>query len=124
MDISDKLKKARNEKGLTQKELAIKIDVVQSVIGEIESSRRIPSKATARKLSDFFNTSIDYWMNEAETDKYFSNRQKYAMFDEVLTTLIESGKFKDGDYSDECWDLIKDAVKIESKILVMKKDDK
>lgn len=122
MDISSKLKKARNEKGLTQKELAIKIDVVQSVIGEIESKRRIPSKVTARKLSEFFNTSIDYWMNEDETDMYFANRKKYAMFDEVLTTLIDAGKIKSSDLSDESWDLIKDAVKIEIKIKLMEKN--
>lgn len=124
MNLSDKLKAARKKKGLTQKKLAENLGVVLSVIGDTESGRRNPSKVTALKLAEYFNTPVEYWLNEKETteiDTYFSNRNKNKMFNHVLKTLVDSGEITNEEISDECWELLKDAVKIEAKILVMNK---
>lgn len=58
--ITERLKNARNAKGLTQVQLAKKLGVAKSVIAGAETKRGI-SKSLAVKLADFFNTDIDYW---------------------------------------------------------------
>ena len=64
MSFAIKLKKARQERNLTQKELAEKIEVATGVIGDIERGSRNPSQNVAIKLSNFFNTDISYWTQE------------------------------------------------------------
>lgn len=122
--ISERLKKSRNEKELTQQELAQKINVSTSVIGDIESGRRVASKKTAAKLADFFNTSVEYWFDENAVNNYFSSREKYAALDNVITTLIEKGIIKSADnLTEDIWDIIKDSIKIDLKVLLMNRKE-
>ncbi|AUM92709.1 helix-turn-helix transcriptional regulator [Clostridium botulinum] len=118
--ISERLKEARNEKGLTQQELAKRISVSTSIIGDIESGRRVASKKTAAKLADFFNTSAEYWFDETAVTKYFLKREKYAALDNVITTLIEKNELKDvNKIPEDVWDIIKDSIKIDLKVILM-----
>ncbi|SHJ65541.1 Helix-turn-helix [Clostridium amylolyticum] len=117
--ISERLKDARNKKGLTQEQLANIISVSTSVIGDIESGRRVASKRTAARLADFFNTSADYWFDESSTNEYFEHREKYAALDNVILTLTEKRIIKDSNFSEEVWNIIKDAIKIDLKVLFL-----
>lgn len=54
----NKVKDYRKSMGLTQKELASKVDVTNDYISQIERGR-IPGMDTAQKLAKFFNTTID-----------------------------------------------------------------
>ena len=126
MNISEKLKSARKQKKIKQKDLARDLDVVLSTIGDIESGRRSPSKIVALKLAEYFNTPVGYWMDERDLDEintYFLNRNKFKMVDEVLNTLINNNKItNDDEISKECLELIKDAIKIDLKVIQMKKE--
>lgn len=62
MSYSEKLRKARKENNLTQIELANKLNISKGCIGNIESNRRNPSRSIAKKLSQYFKTSLDYWI--------------------------------------------------------------
>ena len=65
--FSDILKKLRNEKGLSQEELASIINVSKSTIGMYEQGNRIPkADATLKKLAEYFNVTIDYLMGFSE----------------------------------------------------------
>ncbi|MDT8717817.1 helix-turn-helix transcriptional regulator [Clostridium sp. 19966] len=118
--ISKRLKDSRKQKGLTQKQLADNINVALSVIGDIESGRRVASKSTAQKLSEFFQTSVEYWFDEKSTKGYFSRREKYTALDNVIQSLIKNGRIKTPELDEETWSLIKDAIKIELNILLFK----
>lgn len=54
------LKKLREEKGLTQSELGKKLGISPSTVGMYEQGRRVPDVPILRKMSAFFNVSIDY----------------------------------------------------------------
>lgn len=64
--VGDKIKKLREEKKLTQSELANAIGVAQSTIAMIESGKNKGSNDTLIKLAKFFNVSIDYLLNTEE----------------------------------------------------------
>ena len=70
MNFSEKLKKLRKSKKITQEELAKIINVERSSIGKYESSTTIPSNETLIKIANYFNVSTDYLLgNEKETKK-------------------------------------------------------
>jgi len=120
--FSERLKDARDKKSLTQQQLATKLGISTSVIGDIESGRRVASKRTATKLADFFGTSAEYWFDEKEVDKYFDNRPVLSSIEQVLTALISSGKITDSkNIPNEAWDLIKEAAKIEIEVMLLNK---
>ena len=54
------LKKLREEKGLTQSELGKELGISPSTIGMYEQGRRVPDVPILKKMSAFFNVSIDY----------------------------------------------------------------
>ncbi len=59
MKIAENLKKFREEKGLTQEELAQFVGVNQSMIAHIENGLRIPSLAVSLELAEALNTTVD-----------------------------------------------------------------
>lgn len=122
MSISENLKFLRNQKGLTQKELATKIGVALSVIGDIESGRRMPSKRTAQKLSQYFNTPLEYWINE-DSNTYIHKREKFAMTDQVIKKLKEKGYIKNGIPTDEGWEFIKEGLLIDLKFMELEEGE-
>ena len=117
--ISKRLKESRLKLNLTQQQLAKKIEVSTSIIGDIESGRRVASKRTAKKLADFFNTNIEYWFDENCVNEYFDKREKYASLDNVISTLISKKIITDSNIPDEAWDIIKDAIQIDLKVLLL-----
>ena len=56
----NRIKKIREELGLTQQELADKLDGAKSTVAMYENETRKPSLEILMKLSEIFNCSIDY----------------------------------------------------------------
>lgn len=60
----EKLKKLRENKGLSQKDLSIRLGFKSpNVMGMYERGEREPNLETLRKISIFFNVSIDYLLD-------------------------------------------------------------
>lgn len=57
--LSEELKKMRESKGLTQNELAKKLNLSRSAIGMYEKGERNPNFETLELIADFFNVRID-----------------------------------------------------------------
>ena len=60
VDFGERLKKLRQEEGLSQQQLASKLGVTKSVISYYELRERYPSPEVLVKLSYIFHTSTDY----------------------------------------------------------------
>lgn len=60
MAVSDRLKTAREKKGLTQREVARAIGVSQPAYCQFESGYKIPSLAVAKSISNALGVTIDY----------------------------------------------------------------
>lgn len=62
------LKKLREEKGLTQSELGRELGISPSTVGMYEQGRRVPDVPILKKMSAFFNVSIDYLLENVNHD--------------------------------------------------------
>ncbi|WP_048149495.1 helix-turn-helix transcriptional regulator [Methanolacinia paynteri] len=57
--MDNRIKELRNERGVTQQELAEKVDVSSRTIISLEKGQYNPSVLLAHKLAEFFNCAIE-----------------------------------------------------------------
>jgi transcriptional regulator with XRE-family HTH domain len=67
-----KLREKREEKGITQKELADILEKKKAFINDMEHGRSYPGHETLIKIADYFNVSLDYLCGR--TDKPEMNK--------------------------------------------------
>ena len=65
MDLGKKIRKHRNDLGLTQAELAEKIGLTYSSVSQWESGRAIPRTPVLKQLADLFGTTVADLMGES-----------------------------------------------------------
>lgn len=58
--FSQRIKKARQNTGFTQKEVCDETKILQSKLAKIETGFQEPDLETLGKLADFYNVSIDW----------------------------------------------------------------
>lgn len=75
MTFSEKLKKLRREKGITQNELADAIFISRSMIAKYESGLAYPTRENAEKLASFFDVAL--WL-AWKFDK--NGKRQYVLF--------------------------------------------
>lgn len=64
-----RLKELRENKKLTQSELAHILQISPSSIGMYEQGRREPDSTTLKKIANYFNVTIDYLLGNNNTSK-------------------------------------------------------
>lgn len=64
--ISNRLKNLRQEKDLLQKDIANYLKISTSAYGFYEQGKRTPDPEMMKKLSEFFNVSIDYLLGNTD----------------------------------------------------------
>ncbi len=69
MEFSDKLKKLRISKGITQEELANRVFVSRSVIAKYENGNTLPTRENVEKLAAFFGVKLSYLIDEEKQVK-------------------------------------------------------
>lgn len=85
MALSEKLKKHRIKAGLTQDELALKLGVTCRTIQNYESGSVYPKKREIySQLAALFNTDLDYWLTEADSEESTSNKRPVVCKENVL----------------------------------------
>lgn len=87
---NDRLIALRKERGLSTIELAKAIGVAQQTVTKWENRQANPSRDKISKLSHFFDTSMDYLMDNSDkrkSDNYFSKLKNNKNIDELLTLL-------------------------------------
>lgn len=68
MSFGERLKSARRKAGLSQNDLAIKLNVSASMIGQYETGKRNPKKDTIEKIANALNLGYSY---TKEGEPYF-----------------------------------------------------
>ncbi len=68
--IANNLKYLRKKKGLTQQQFADLMDIKRSLIGAYEEERAEPKYDLLNKIAEYFELSIDEFVNEKITDKW------------------------------------------------------
>ena len=89
MMLSEKILKLRKEKGLSQEELAEKLNVSRQAVSRWESGTALPDALNIVQISKLFGVSTDYLLNEAyHSDKDIpavKNQKEYIL---LLAMLI------------------------------------
>ncbi len=67
--VGTRIRALRQQHNLTQERLAELLDVSTQFIYQMEHNIRMPSVVTLIKLSDIFDTSIDYLLKGRKMDK-------------------------------------------------------
>lgn len=74
--VANKLKKLRKEAGLTQKQLADKLNISPSTVAMYESGKRTPDPKVVVTIAEFFNVSTDYLLRTKQkplTQEHLTN---------------------------------------------------
>lgn len=78
MNFSEKLKKLRKDKGLTQEELANAIFVSRTLISKYENGSIYPTKENAEKLASFFNVNLSELIDNDDTVQLVLKNNDFA----------------------------------------------
>ena len=70
MTFSEKLYQLRRQKGMSQEELADRLEVSRQAVSRWEMGSTLPDATNLLQLSDIFGVSIDYLLRDGmETDR-------------------------------------------------------
>lgn len=65
-NVAKKIRSVREQKGLTQAQLAAQSEVTPAAICQIEAGDRTPSTPILRRIASVLNVSIDYLLGAAD----------------------------------------------------------
>lgn len=80
------LESLRKKYGLSQKDIANKLNISQGSYSNYENEKREPDIKTLIKLSEIYNTSID---NLVKNNLDITNKNQHPFFQEELIELIK-----------------------------------
>ena len=63
------LKKIRKQRNFNQQKVAMDLNISREALSHYETGRREPSLAMLKKMSEYFNVSIDYLITGEESIK-------------------------------------------------------
>src|SRR5690606_35452337 len=66
MNFENRLKQLRQEKNLTRKELANKLQLSYWALSKYETGERFPDPDILNKIADYFSVSLDYLMGKTD----------------------------------------------------------
>ena len=113
--LGSRLKQVREEKNLTQKQIAVMLNVATRTIGFYENNLRHPSYDILIKLADFFNVSTDYLLCRTDDSKIKSVKNKLSK--EFLEAGIEDiGILKNATLEDLSSEDLEDLLKVANRI--------
>ena len=117
-----RLKSMRENSHLTQKELAEALGVATSVIAGAETKRGI-SKKLAKRLAEYFNTSIEYWIDSEAEKELIESSEELELTHIAVNRLIKEGMIKYETFinDEEIMDMITNSLIFDIKLLLKKK---
>ncbi len=81
MTAGERIQYYRKKNGLTQKELAEKLDLAEITIRQYESNKRQPKIQTLRKIACILGVSVEAFLTEAELSLFESMANLYLESD-------------------------------------------
>ncbi|MBX8942319.1 helix-turn-helix domain-containing protein [Enterococcus faecalis] len=124
MEFGDKLKKLREKRNMTQRELANLLFLKQSSISDYENNKSIPNGDIIKKISSIFDVSANYLLDISDKN----DTKLDSTIKETIEELKNENTFlfmeKNGDIDEENARLLKIAIKNAIKIVddITKKD--
>lgn len=95
MKYGERLKKLRNRKGFSQKELTDRLNLNRSTYARYELCQTQPDFDTLDKLANFYDVTVDYLLGRSNDPELTEEQQKeYNELEEIIESLPEDEKKK------------------------------
>lgn len=78
-EFKDRLKELREEKGLTQIQLAEELGMSRGTVGNYESGTRKPRFEDFEAIADYFNVELDYLYGRSNERPEYNLEQQWIM---------------------------------------------
>lgn len=75
MMLGEKIKNARRQEGLTQEQLAEKLNVSRPAVAKWETDKGMPDVANLKDLAALLNVSVDYLLDDGQSDNALEIRE-------------------------------------------------
>ncbi|AXL21828.1 XRE family transcriptional regulator [Megasphaera stantonii] len=108
----NRIRELRNNKGITQTELGKILSVQKAAVSKYELGLTTPSPEILKKMSEYFNVSIDYLLGN---DRQTASPPAEKMPKDMKKYLEQSEVIFDGDVyhlDDEGRDMVRQALKM------------
>lgn len=96
--IGDILKELREDKGLTQEELAAILKISRTSVSMYESNTNEPSLTTLVAIADFFNVSTDYLLRRTKDTTFNAYAADKDILKRKLNKLLDEFHVKRKDH--------------------------
>lgn len=83
MLFSERLRELRQNKGLSQSQLADALNISKSAISMYELGKREPDLETLEGIADFFNVDINYLLGKEDGSMYYLDPEAAEIAQEV-----------------------------------------
>lgn len=93
--LGNRLKSLRQEKGLTQKEVAKLIGTTDVSIGRYEMDARVPKADILNSLAKLYDVEIDYLLTGKDNNKTLLNNKDNKKIEKDLKAIMD--EFRDGE---------------------------
>lgn len=77
MGFSERFKELREKKGLSQEELAKRLDIPRASVANYEVEDRLPRQKRLNEIADFFGVSVDYLLGRSQTTELTTAEEKF-----------------------------------------------
>lgn len=118
MNISEKIKKLRQDKGWSQTQLAKKLNIPSQNVSRYERGVFTPATEALAKFAEVFGVSVDYLLSEESEDS-----GAYKIKDKQLQRYFEEADQLDEEDKDTIKSLI-DAVLVRNKVKSLTSSEK
>lgn len=96
MELQDRIKILRDEKGMTQKELSVHLNVDRATISGYETKGKHPDLEKLVKIAKIFDVSLDYLINGNESNNtldFTVNTEKENLVDANIYQIYSQLNF-------------------------------
>ncbi|MDR0903784.1 MAG: helix-turn-helix domain-containing protein [Ruminococcus sp.] len=92
--FAKKIKKAREDTGLTQRDVAAETEIHPSTIAKYESAKLEPDLEKLGILADFYGVSVDWLLGTAGTNNIDKNDLKKMTFESIRQQRLQEKDIK------------------------------
>lgn len=90
--LAEKIQQLRKKQGMSQEELANKLNVSRQSISKWELNEAQPEISKLKSLSEIFNVSIDYLLNDEITNEKKESNESNKVIDSSFKSIVKIGK--------------------------------
>ena len=96
MYFGEKIRMLREEKKMSQIEMAKNLQITSQALSQYELNKRMPDTGMIQKIADFFNVTTDYILGRTEIKNYeekiCEDQEKYSATTRQIESLSEDSR--------------------------------